>query len=296
MRGMKLHGKIGLAFIAGAILSSGCNKPTPAPEPAKTAPENASKGTAAESPKPDPGPTPTTKPAVPQEKALEITKPGTGGWKPEKSTPETVGQRIDRSLHTVENATVQGQLIVENAKEFGTMATRLLVLDKERFRLDVMTPEAPTKVIIRLGNGGRRVTNKNNSMVTDSDVPRTGPGMVERWPSQFPDEIARAVASKKPVFGPLVTALRKDWNVRMERLMIPVNGKDVPFDRILATHKKNSKRVWEIRCEGNQALPVTIKISDVDAKGKPYKAQWNLNWSFKTKIDPAKFALPKVTN
>ena len=293
MRGMKrLFGLV----IGAAILVVGCQKPeappAPVPEPTKTTPSQPTP----EAPKTNPEPTKPAEPAIPVEKALEITKPGTDGWKPAKATPETVGQRIDQSLHTVENATVQGQLIVENAKEFGTVATRMLMLDKDKFRLDVMTPEAPSKVIIRIGNSGQRVVNKSDAMKTDKDAPLSGLSLAERWPYQFPDEIAKAVASKKPVIGPLVKALREDWNVSLERLTLPVNGKNVPFDRILATHKKDPKRVWEIRCEGNQALPVTIKISDVDTKGKPYKAQWNLNWSFQTKLDPAKFALPKVTN
>lgn len=252
--------------------------------------------------KPEPGAANPTAPTPAPEKQMEIVKPGTNGWKPapqEKSELQQFAERADKTVATVAGAEVEAQLMVESAALSGSIGSKLHLRDLTKYSMEYQMPSSPSDNLTIKGNGGKHIQLRNGKWIEDSTKNPAPTAMLTAWPKEFTGFIAEALARRQPIWQPLLNEVSKPdsaYKASLEYQTLPVGTQQVKFARVLITNKKDPERVWEMRFEARQALPVTMKIVDKDAAGKPFKVQWNLQWYFDRKLDEALFELPNGSN
>lgn len=287
------------ACLYGCQSNSGSKPSMESPEqPSTTTPTPDSKPATAPEPEASSPSAPTPVP----EKQLEIVKPGTNGWKPapaEKTELQQFAERADKTVATVAGAEVEAQLMVESAALRGSIGSKLHIKDLTRYAMEYQLPSSPSDNLTLKGNAGKHIRLQGGKWVSDPAQTPAGTTMVTAWPREFTGFIAEAFAKRQPIWQPLLTEISKPnsaYAASLEYQTLPVGTQQVKFARVLITNKKDPERVWEMRFEARQALPVTMKIVDKDAAGKPFKVQWNLQWYFDRKFDEALFELPNGSN
>jgi len=293
-----------LIALACAVLFGCQNRPEPVkvPQPAESKATEAAPAPNKPAPNTtDPAPKPEA-PSMPQEKPMEIVKPGTNGWKPApapKSDIQTFAEHADQTVATVAGAEVEARMLVENAKMSGNIDSKLRLKDRTTYAVEYQLPDNPADTLTYRGKDGKRVQLTSGKWVADNTKLDASSAMIALWPHKFTEYVTLALAKRTPIWKELIANLNKPnsgYSTSLEYQTLPMGAQQVKFARLLVTNQKDPQRTWEMRFEARQALPVTIKIVDKDAAGKPYKVQWNLQWFFDRKIDEALFEIPNGSN
>ncbi len=280
-----------------ALVVVGCQSakdaPMPAaPQTASTAGATATKPGTPQTPSTPQGPKPST---TPQERPYEVTKPGTGGWKPAPvSDWKVFANSADAAVPDASNLYGEGDLFVDTAQGKGNITAYFNYGDSKNYHLEFQEITDPTQTRAMISSAGKRIWVADGKPTVGSLEMPGNADLLKGWKQGLTRFVTTNWATGQPVWAPLWTTLfdpTGPMQSTFERQTVKNDGRSMEFVRVVATDRKNPNVMWEFRFDGNRKLPITLKVSDLDAQGRPWNVQWNLRWSFNKGVDRSKFTV-----
>lgn len=241
-------------------------------------------------------PAPSTPRPAPK-KPFVIVGQGKDGWQPASLTAEALGSKIDQATRELKGAKAESHLLVENAELSGEISAKIAIQDRGLYRIEYQLPNKPTDTHLLVGKNGKKYTLSKerwkpgpaqSAQVDDAKL-------VAQWPQDFTYRLFQPFETDARVWQRLLGSLAKGvggYKATVEQRTLPVDGRQVPFYRVLAQRQGPRPTTIEMRFEGNRFVPLVVKINQMDAQGRPNNVQWQAGWSFGKSIDPKEIQVP----
>lgn len=253
-------------------------RPAP-PSPANPAPDGATPRSPAGDSTSKKAPTP---PPLPKN-VFRIPGAGTEGWVKSDRSATDLGERLDRASRNLKGAFGDVTFWVRNQQIQGNNTATVRVVDATDYEIEYQLPSNPvvTEILVA-GKGQRmRLAAKGGWKPVKTVVPARSQ-VLARWETEFP-AMMFANLGGEAVWAPVLEDLlagKNGFRSVLEEKTMTVNGRAVPFYRVLAERPGPNAARLEMRFDGARFVPLTIKLNRTPVGKKPELVQWNARWAF----------------
>ncbi len=235
-----------------------------------------------------------------------VPAPATEGWGPSSARPEHVAASVAKAMRSMAGVTGEALSVLRTPEASGSVRSIFRVRDSKVYRVDyVVVREQPTSGMIQSDGKKRTIPNREGigkSAAYDSKSPDarlTARQLVERWPSEFTRLMWRGLTDRTDPWAPLVGGLMRGdggFKAIFEERVTAFQGQKLKNYRIRAVRSDQAAKTLgpcelEMVFDGRFSLPVTIRVTRKDPKGREWKMQWSAGFNFRQKVGADEFTV-----
>jgi hypothetical protein len=225
-------------------------------------------------------------------------------WKPAKTTAAALAKQIAMSTKGAKNLYCYSQLIVQTSDGHGIYKGEIKVGSATRYKVDYVQIRPDPQNGVLLADGATRRSMLSGKV--SPPLPLTQPfpdsssnaaTLVERFPNEFSRFMFQGATDGRDAWTPLITGWSQGmggYAMKLQERKIVFNNRTFHNYRILlertpAAAKKLGKSTVEVVFDASRYLPVTVRETRVDLKGKEWIIQWAGQYKFDQKFTAADF-------
>ncbi len=234
-------------------------------------------------------------------------------WRPSPVKPLDFGKRVDRALLNLENALGEANYRCQYFdRSVGQANFTNRIRNKKTFRVEFVKvtddhedPFSHQAIVAK--NGKYHLVSPSTGFkplkagVDPGFLPKSV-SIVKAWPRHFQQAMFQSYLTGSGAFNQFAAAISKPnsgYTVRMDSRVMQGNGRTIPQVRLFATRTKAAASKLgaesiEIVCDTIRWLPLQVRITQQDLKGRSALYEWITLWKGPYRFDDKWFTLPKT--
>lgn len=235
-------------------------------------------------------------------------KPGDNLWRPTKLSVAQLAAKVEASVRNIKNTEVAIKMLAQTSEGRGQFDGIMRIRDNRNYRMDTFVVKPQPVTAIYTSNGKSRFVLYDGQFKPKSGFPAgtrlasatSDPKkLVQLFPIEFGRLMFQGLTDGLDSWGPVLNA----WNagatgykVKIEERVMTYAGKKILTYRVLADRtpaaaKTQGSSKIELRVDGTNFLPVTVRETRVDLKKKTWIIQWSSIYSFGKKFNADDFRI-----